>query len=87
MNSPQERATARASFDCAGLSIRQFAIALGVDPATVHRVLNGDSNCKRGNSHRVAVVLGLKRGVLTEDDPGVALAKTMAKARELLPHA
>jgi len=85
MISPDERAEVKALFDFAGLSIRQFAQELNVDPATVHRVLSGQSACSRGNSHRIAVILGLKKGVIAKKD--ASAAETLKQARKLIADA
>ena len=49
-----------------GLSIRQWAAAHNVSPGLVYDLLslNPRRKCIRGQSHRVAVLLGLKRGAL-----------------------
>jgi len=41
-----------------------------VDPATTYQVLSGRKKGRRGESHRVAVLLGMKEGVVPERAPG-----------------
>ena len=51
-------------FDERGLSVRAWALAAGVDPAVAAHVVKGRLKGRIGESHRVAVLLGLKRGVI-----------------------
>lgn len=53
----------RDEFDRKGESISQWAIDNGFAPSLVYRVLSGDSMPKRGKSHDIAVMLGMKNGV------------------------
>jgi gp16 family phage-associated protein len=49
-----------------GVSIRAWAIANDFDPKLVYEVLaNPERKCMRGQSHKIAVRLGLKEGVIT----------------------
>jgi gp16 family phage-associated protein len=57
-------AEARAEFDRRGVSIRSFAREMRVSPSLVYQILAGTKRCKRGASHRVAVALGMKDGVV-----------------------
>ena len=43
-----------------GLTVIDWANEYGFNPSNVYRVLNGISKCKRGESHRIALALGLK---------------------------
>lgn len=52
----------RAEFDRKGLSIAGWARDHGVSRSLVYEILAGRKKCKRGQSHKVAVLLGLKRG-------------------------
>ena len=50
----------RRQFEAEGLSIKEWAERRGYAPRTVYAVLQGDLQCRRGISHRIAVDLGLK---------------------------
>lgn len=54
----------RAEFLRKGVSIRGWAIANGFTPTLVYEILSGNSKrpCTRGQSHKIAVRLGLKKG-------------------------
>jgi gp16 family phage-associated protein len=54
-------AEARAEFKRRGASVAAWAVANGFSPQLVYRVLNGHAP-ERGQSHRIAVRLGLKEG-------------------------
>ncbi|QEU31519.1 MULTISPECIES: DNA-binding protein [Pseudomonas] len=47
-----------------GITAKDFAKANKLSPSTVYAVLNGQKKCVRGESHRAAVLLGLKNGVV-----------------------
>jgi gp16 family phage-associated protein len=51
----------KARFEAEGVSIAAWAKANGFTVKTVYRVLDGDLKCTRGEAHRVAVALGLKK--------------------------
>lgn len=56
----------RREFDRTGLSISAWAEARGFSKALVYRVLAGKRKARRGQSHRIAVALGLKEGIPAE---------------------
>jgi len=37
-----------------------------LNPSTVYAVLSGQSQCRRGEAHRAAVLLGIKDGVIAQ---------------------
>lgn len=45
-----------------GISVAQWARAHDLEPLLVHEVLAGRKKGLRGNSHRAAVLLGIKEG-------------------------
>jgi len=53
-------------FRSKGVSIAAWARAKGFQELAVHRVISGKSKCYRGNAHKIAVLLGLKNGEITE---------------------
>lgn len=53
---------ARAALERLGVSQAALARALGVHPGIVHEVLRGRLIGVRGDTHKVAVALGLKDG-------------------------
>lgn len=55
----------RSEFQRRGLSIAEWARQHKYSTALVYQVLSGKKRCLRGQSHQVAVCLGLKQG-LTE---------------------
>lgn len=61
---PTEQACqeARALISRQGISAKEWAIKHGLTPSTVYAVLNGQKKCLRGESHRAAVLLGMKAG-------------------------
>lgn len=50
----------RKSFYDNGTNVKQWALAHGFNPGLVYSVLRGERKCLRGQSHQVAVALGLK---------------------------
>lgn len=56
-----------ADFASKGLSIRGWAIANGLTPSVVHSVLKGRLTGRIGESHKVAVKLGLKHGEIVQE--------------------
>lgn len=59
-------AEARADFTRKGLSIAAWARANGVGRSLVYEVLAGKKKCLRGDAHKVAVLLGIKRGEIVD---------------------
>ena len=57
-------AQARAWLEQQGKSVQEFAREHNVDPATTYQVLSGRKKGRRGESHKVAVLLGMKVGVI-----------------------
>lgn len=62
-------ADVRARFEASGTVAADWARRNGFDPNRVHQVLAGRGKWKRGETHRIAVALGLKTEV---SPPGVA---------------
>lgn len=58
----QACADARDRLKRLGLSAKEWATQNGLTPSTVYAVLNGQKKCLRGESHRAAVLLGIKQG-------------------------
>lgn len=62
--STERLAQARARFHSTGTSVISWARENGYKPSIVYEVLNGRMKCLRGMSHRIAVQLGIKDGVI-----------------------
>lgn len=56
-----------------GISITAWAIANKFSPSLVYEVMAGRKKCTRGQSHQIAVKLGLKAGEICTN-PAEALA-------------
>lgn len=54
------RCRVKARFAAEGVSISEWARARGFNVVTVYRVLSGRSKALRGESHHIAVALGIK---------------------------
>ncbi|MBS4018215.1 MAG: DNA-binding protein [Dechloromonas sp.] len=63
IRSPQE---CRSLIEDAGISIAEWARENRFSCGLVYQVLEGKRRCLRGQSHRIAVALGLKAGHLTD---------------------
>ncbi len=72
---------ARALFIAKGITITDFAHELGVHKQTVWEVLSGRIKCTHGDAHRVAVVLGMKRGEILPAGASAVKALTPRSAR------
>ena len=62
LRTPEE---ARAWLDYQGISISQWARENSVHHSLVYEILAGRKKCLRGMSHNVAVLLGMKDGLIT----------------------
>jgi len=61
------REQVKAEFARRGISVRSWALANKFSPSLVHEILEGkkERKCLRGQSHKIAVRLGLKKGEIT----------------------
>jgi gp16 family phage-associated protein len=50
-----------------GVSIAEYARRIGFDRMTVYHVLHSEKPCNYGKSHKVAVALGIKDGVISDE--------------------
>lgn len=51
-----------------GLTQADWARKHGFDRATVSQVMSGKNGASRGVGHKIAVMLGIKDGVIVEDE-------------------
>lgn len=63
----QKATDIRAEFHRKGISISAWALANGFSPNLVFEVLSGRKKGDRGQSHKIAVSLGLKEGEIVSD--------------------
>lgn len=59
---PHSVKAVRAIFKDSGISIAEWARVRGFSTSLVYQVLEGRRKCHRGQSHQIAVALGLKKG-------------------------
>lgn len=52
----------RAVFEDSGISVAEWSRARGFSTSLVYQVLEGRRKCLRGQSHQIAVALGIKQG-------------------------
>lgn len=62
MPAPLTPEQARAQLDRAGISIAEFCRTHSLNKNLVSDLLNGRKKGRRGESHRAAVLLGIKQG-------------------------
>ncbi|MBA1229040.1 DNA-binding protein [Pseudomonas viridiflava] len=60
-------AQAKAWLEQQGKSVQEFARENSIDPATTYQVLAGRKKGKRGEAHKVAVLLGMKIGSIPSE--------------------
>jgi len=63
-----------------GISAAEFCRMHGLPTSLVYEILNGRKRCLRGMSHNIAVLLGMKRGVVTTRPARVAGAPRNSSA-------
>ena len=68
-------AQAKAWLEHQGKSVQEFAREHGIVPATTYQVLAGRKKGKRGEAHKVAVLLGMKDGIITSQGTHLTEAK------------
>lgn len=61
---------ARDAFHRSGKSVKAWAQENGVSIALTYEVLAGKRKCLRGQSHKIAVKLGIKDGEIAEETKG-----------------
>lgn len=49
-----------------GISIAEWSRNRGLSPRSVYEVLTGRNKCRLGEGHRIAVLLGLKEGIIED---------------------
>ena len=59
---------AKAEIQKTGMTISKWAIKNGLQPATVYGVLRGVYKGTYGDSHKAAVLLGMKEGEITDEE-------------------
>ncbi|RMO78425.1 hypothetical protein ALQ33_01627 [Pseudomonas syringae pv. philadelphi] len=64
-------AQAKAWLEQQGKSVQQFARENNIDPATTYQVLAGRKKGRRGEAHKVAVLLGMKIGIIPGEESGL----------------
>lgn len=55
---------AKALFEDAGISVAEWARTHNFSTGLVYAVLDGQRKCLRGQSHKIAVALGIKKGMV-----------------------
>lgn len=70
LRTPQQ---AKEELERKGVSVTAWAVANGFNPNLVHMILAGQRKPMRGQSHNIAVKLGIKPGEIC-DNPANALA-------------
>lgn len=77
MNKLRTAEEARAELDSKGVSVTSWAVANHFNPNLVLEILAGRRKAVRGQSHNIAVKLGIKQGELCSD-PAKALERRAA---------
>lgn len=66
MHATRTPAQAKEWLESQGKSVKEFAEEHGVDQFTTYQVLAGTKKGKRGKAHRIAVLLGIKNGEISQ---------------------
>lgn len=76
MNSTEERRNhVNEKLSYMGLSLHGWAVRNGFTPSLVKRVVDGAIPCRFGKSHKVAVLLGLKDGEISDSEAVITAVK------------
>lgn len=68
MSPIKTRAQVRAEFDRTGTSVAEWARTQKVSQSLTYQVIRGEKKGRRGEAHRIAVLLGLKDGLIAQGD-------------------
>lgn len=63
VDNDEQLRTIRNEFALRGVSIAEWSRQRGYSSALVYQVLRGEKKCLRGQSHQIAMALGLKDGI------------------------
>lgn len=66
MHATRTPAQAKEWLESQGKTVKAFAKEHGVDQFTTYQVLAGTKKGKRGEAHRIAVLLGIKEGTVEQ---------------------
>lgn len=66
-----------------GISAAEFCRQHKLSPNLMYEILNGRKRCLRGMSHNIAVLLGMKTGVITTHPGRVARAPRNSGASQI----
>lgn len=61
-----DTSAAKKLFEMSGISVSEWSRVHGFSAILVYQVLDGQRKCRRGQSHQIAIALGLKQGVVME---------------------
>lgn len=73
---PDRLAAVREAISRSGLNMTDWARRRGFSIRLVHEILSGRRSCVRGESYRIAILLGLKDGDLPDIDQRVGGSPT-----------
>lgn len=79
---PKKGEEVKAEFAMRGLSISAWARNHGYSAQLVYQVLDGRKRCLRGQSHEIAVRLGMKQGIIGSTKDIDALADLPTESSE-----
>jgi gp16 family phage-associated protein len=63
-----------------GISISAWARDHGVSRTLVHQILNGNNPCRFGQSHKIAVLLGIKDGEIVGEECNSSVGESVASS-------
>ncbi|PPD00229.1 MAG: DNA-binding protein [Methylotenera sp.] len=63
-----DTSAAKKLFETSGISVSEWSRVHGFSAILVYQVLDGQRKCRRGQSHQIAVALGLKQGMVIKID-------------------
>lgn len=67
-------------FEAGGISVAEWSRENGFPSALVYRVLRGEAKCRRGETHKIAIALGIKQPASKEQ---LSQLKSIKDHREL----
>lgn len=73
----------RAALEKSGISVVEWARVHGFSAGLVYQVLEGRRKCLRGQSHQIAVALGLKAGVVASPDRLSEVISDLQQSKEM----